>query len=181
MKKIVLTFGIIAGLICGGMFYLSIPKEGEPMNFDGGAWVGYVTMIIALSSIFFAVKQYRDKYLDGHIDFKKSFLIGLYITLVASVVYVVAWEAYYRNFAPDFADQYLAYQKTQLAEQGMSEAEITSELATQEESMQTYQENTAFRLAITFTEIFPVGLIISLICALIFGIFLKTQPQEVHV
>ncbi len=176
MKKTVLTFGIIAGLICGAMFFIFAPGEGESYDFENGQLYGYITMAIALSSIFFAVKQYRDKHLGGSIKFGKAFLIGLYITGVAGVVYVASWELYSLTMSNDFADQYMAYMKTQLAEEGMSEAEIEKEVASQQEMMDLYKNNIPFRLAISFTEILPVGLLISLISALIFGVFLKPRP-----
>ncbi len=179
MKKIVLTFGIIAGLVCGGMFFLTFAGDSEELLSSGyGELIGYVTMIISLSSIFFAVKQYRDNHLDGTIKFGKAFLIGLYITLIASVIYVLAWELYSSSFASDFADKYMEQLKMEKAEQGMTEAEIEAEMASQFEMMELYKNNTAFRMAMTFTEIFPVGLVISLICALILGVILKDKNQN---
>lgn len=177
MRKIVLIFGSIAGLICGGMFFLMmLSEDAVSMNFEYGELVGYITMVIALSSIFFAVKQYRDNHLDGTIKFGKAFLLGLYITLVASIIYVLAWELYSANFAPDFADKYVENLKIEMTKSGMSETEIETELAPQREMMVRYRDNMAFRMVITFTEIFPVGLIISLICALIFGVFMNKKP-----
>ena len=35
MKKIILTFGLIAGLICGGMFFIGHPSDGQ-MDFENG-------------------------------------------------------------------------------------------------------------------------------------------------
>jgi len=177
MRKIVWTFGIIAGVICGGIFYLDIPKEGEPMNFDiGQAW-GYLTMIIALSTIFFAVWQYRKNFCKGRISFVKSFLIGFYITLIASVIYIIGWEIFYQNFASDFSDQYMSWQRESMTEQGMNASEIDQILAPQEETMDLYANNALFRYAMTFLEIFPVGLIISLLVATIFGVFMNKKAQ----
>ena len=181
MKKIVLTFGIIAGLICGGMFFIMAPGEGETMDFENGHLYGYITMTIALSTIFFAVKQYRDKYNGGVIKFRKAFLIGLYVTLVAGVVYMIAWEIFTATSDIDFVSQYMDYSKSLLVEQGMSDAEITAELAPQMEMMEKYRTNRPFRMGLTFLEITPVGLLISLISALIFGVFLKKKPLDVSV
>lgn len=178
MKKIVLIFGIIAGLITGGMYFLNIPEPGEPMTFEGGEVTGYIVMIIALSSIFFAIKQYKDKYLDGSIKFGKAFLVGLYITLIASVIYVLSWEIYYNNYASDFGDQYVEYVKKQMIESGKSEAEISAEITPLKENMVSYKNNRGVRFAFTFIEIFPVGLIISLICAFIFGVFMKPKVDN---
>ncbi len=170
MIKIVVTFGIIAGLICGGMFFLQKPEDGL-MDFSNGALYGYVTMIIALSTIFFAVKQYRDKYNGGVIKFGKAFVIGLFITLIAGIVYVIAWEIFFTNYVPDYGEQYLTYLEQEMGKDGLSTTEIDTQLAPQREMMLAYQENILMRLGFTFLEIFPVGLVISLISALVFGIF----------
>lgn len=179
MKKIVLVFGLIAGLICGGMFFLHIPDVNSPesMDMENGQLIGYITMIIALSSIFFAVKQYRDNHLNGSIKFGKAFLIGLYITLVASVVYVLAWEIYYTNFASDFGDIYVSHVETKMLEEGKEKAEVEKQIATLQQQMESYENNILVRFGFTFLEIFPVGLIISLICGLIFGVFLKSKAD----
>lgn len=177
MKKIVFTFGTIAGLICGGMFFLNAPDNGE-IDFTHGALYGYISMIIALSTIFFAVRQYRDNYNDGQISFVKAFLIGLYITLVASVIYVIAWEIFYKNYAPDFGDQYVQYLEEQMLNEGLSATSIAERVQEQKDMMLAYKENTAMRMGITFLEIFPVGFVISLISAFLFGMVLKKKDKQ---
>ena len=163
MKRIVWTFGIIGGLITGGMFFI-LHSDGE-INFEGGELTGYITMIVALSTIFFAVKQYRDKHLAGDIPFGKSFLIGLYVTLIASALYVLSWEAYFQTLGGDFVDQYLEYFKSDLAKQGKSEIQIQEEITDTESMMRLYKDNLFVRMGFTFMEIFPVGLLISLLTA----------------
>ena len=180
MKKIVLTFGIISGLIVGSSFFIFSPSDGN-FDFENGHIYGYITMIIAFSTIFFAVKQYRDKYNGGAVKFVKALQIGVCITFVAAVIYVFAWEIYYQNYASDFTDQYVSYMETKLANEGMDEAAIKAELAPQLEMMEKYKTNTPFRLGLTFLEILPVGFIISLISALIFGVFLKKKDAEIVV
>ena len=91
MKKIALIFGLIAGIIPSAMFFIMHNDGGfEASQMENGQIIGYITMIVGFSTIFFAIKQYRDTHLDGRIKFGKAFLVGLYITIVASLVYVVA-------------------------------------------------------------------------------------------
>jgi len=178
MKKIVITFGIIAGLVSGSMFYIMHQDDPSNFDFENGMLYGYISMLIAFSTIFFAVKQYRDKYNGGVIKFGKAFLIGLYITLIASVVYIVAWEIYYNNFATDFTDVYMEHVKTKMAADGKTAEMIETELADQIEMMETYKNSMPLRMVMTLVEIFPVGLLVSLISALVFGVFLKKKPKE---
>lgn len=177
MRKIVWTFGIIAGLITVAMFIVNMPADGEAMDFENGMLYGYVTMLIALSTIFFAAAQYRKKYTEGHLKFGKAFLIGLYISLIAAAIYTLGWEIYYTNFATDFVEQYVEFQREQLIESGLSADEVDSQMADQEQSMALYKENRFFRMGMTFLEIFPVGLLVSLIVAAIFALFLKPKKN----
>ena len=89
MKKVVLTFGLIAGTVVTASMLIGMSfMHGEQMDFDSGELVGYTSMIVAFSTIFFGIRSYRDNYSDGIISFGKAFKIGLYITLVASAMYV---------------------------------------------------------------------------------------------
>ena len=112
MKRIVLIFGSIAGVIVGGMFLATWPlHENGTLNPDNGMLVGYATMVIALSLIFFGVKSYRDTYLNGSISFGKALVVGLWISLVAAIIYAVTWEIMYNTIASDFleCDKILGY------------------------------------------------------------------------
>lgn len=172
MKKIILIFGLIAGVICGSMFFIFHSSDGQ-MNFDNGMLKGYITMTIALSSIFFAVKQFRDKYNGGNIKFLKAFLMGLAITLVAGCVYALFWEFYYQNYAPDFTVQYVAYMKEQWLSQGMSTQEIAKEAIALEQQFEPYTNNLLVRFGFTLMEILPVGFLISIFSALYWAIIKK--------
>lgn len=100
MKKVVLKFGLIAGAIVSIALLVGINLMTGPdgkADMDGGAIFGYTSMIVALSLIFFGIRSYRDGELGGQISFGKAFKIGLLITLVASVMYVVTWMVYYHS------------------------------------------------------------------------------------
>jgi len=87
---------------------------------DTSRLYGYSCMTIALSTIFFAVKQYRDKYDNGLINFGKALMIGLGITLIATLIYIIAWEIYFNNIGYDFPEQYIAWETGKLEEAGLT-------------------------------------------------------------
>lgn len=162
MKKIVLTYGVIAGVIVSSMFYIAHP--GGSMDFENGMYIGYASMIIAFSLIFFGVKNYRDNHLNGAITFGKAFKIGILVTLVASVMYALSWEVYFNMFAQDFMQKYSEAYLKGLANDGASAAEIASAKARLETNSELYK-NPIFRFLFTLVEIVPVGLVVTLICA----------------
>ncbi|GAA4920606.1 DUF4199 domain-containing protein [Mucilaginibacter defluvii] len=166
MKKYVITFGIIAGVIVSAMMVYSITSCYNSLDFDGSEIIGYSSMIIAFSFIFVAIKNYRDKNNAGIISFGKAFRIGLFITLVASTIYVLVWVIYFYNFVPDFMDKYTAHTIQQAKESGLSATKLKDQTA-QITKMSEMYKNPLFVVLFTYMEIMPVGLIISLIAALI--------------
>ena len=171
MRKIVIVFGLIAGAIPTLWFQFS-KMLGSAHDFENGIYYGYASMILAFSLIFVAVKNYRDKENGGVISFGKAFRIGLYITLIASVVYVIVWLIDYFYFESDYLQKYGEYMIEKMKTENASQTAIDAKLAEMKEFEKMYQ-NPFFNALITFSEIFPVGLIISLICALI----LKRKPS----
>ncbi|MEZ4949166.1 MAG: DUF4199 domain-containing protein [Saprospiraceae bacterium] len=170
MRKLVLTFGIIAGIINTILMRSFQPlymQDGQ-MDMGKGELLGYISMIVALSMIFFGVKSYRDKHQEGIISFGKAFKVGFFITLVASVIYVTGWMIYYNTdeTAQQFPEQYLEYMIDELKAEGASEEKIAEERAEFQSQMELYKIH-AVMIAATFMEILPVGLIISLFSALI--------------
>src|ERR1700743_2809885 len=94
MVRIILTHGLISGvvIILGIMASMALTQNGE--HGSANVFVGYLIMLVALSSILVGVKHHRDRALGGAIRFWPAFGIGLGIALVASLAYVVIWEVY---------------------------------------------------------------------------------------
>src|SRR4051812_11193280 len=100
MKKIVFTFGLIAGAVLSGMMLLTLPFQ-DKIGFDRGAVIGYTTMVLAFLLIFFGVRSYRDTVGAGSISFGRAFSVGALIAFIASACYVATWEFIYFKITPD--------------------------------------------------------------------------------
>jgi uncharacterized membrane protein YqjE len=87
MRRIVLTFGLIAGALLSVMMLITLPFHDE-IGFDRSAIVGYTTMVLAFIMVFFGVRSYRDNVAGGTVSFGRAFIVGLLITAIASVCYV---------------------------------------------------------------------------------------------
>ena len=164
MRRIVLTFGLIAGAILSVMMMLTIVVFGDRIDFDKGAIIGYTTMVLAFLMIFFGVKSYRDNVAGGTVSFGRALKVGGLIMLVASVCYVATWQVIYHNFAPDFIEKYAAHQLDNARKSGASEAEIAAQAAKMEEFGRMYRKPLV-NIAYTFLEPLPVGLLFTLISA----------------
>src|SRR6202041_3127422 len=109
MKKTVLSFGLIAGLmmsvLMGGSLLLA-DKIGSGHSMA----LGYTIMVASFLLIYFGIRSYRDNPLTGQISFGRAFACGILITLVTTFCYVAMWEVLYLNFMPHFMDGYFAAQ-----------------------------------------------------------------------
>jgi len=172
MKRNIIVFGLISGVIVSALMAFAMAKCYEaPDNYDNGMLIGYASMIIAFSFVFIGIKNQRDKYNGGIITFGQAFKTGVFISLIASTMYVITWMIDYYYFVPDFMDKYSVHMVNQVKASGKSEAEIATELANLAKYKEWYK-NPLFVALFTYAEILPVGLVITLISALI----LKRKP-----
>lgn len=158
MMRPILIFGAISGTVVILTNTISLILD------HGDAWLGFLVMFIAFSSIYVAIRQYRNDTLGGVISFTTALLIGLGISGVASVFYVLGWELYLAMTGYEFIDTYSDSMVAAVSESGAGEAELSQAKQDAEQFRKQYL-NPLFRLPMTFVEIFPVGLLVSLVSA----------------
>jgi hypothetical protein len=163
MRKIVLTFGLIAGVMMSAMMLITMPFHDQ-IGFDKGIIVGYTSMVLAFLMVFFGVKAYRDNVAGESISFGRAFKVGLLITLVASSCYVATWMLLGDRIAPGYMDKYTAHVIEKLRNEGATEAEIAAETREMAEFQRMYQ-NPLIKIAFTLIEPLPVGLVFTLVTA----------------
>ncbi|HET8798060.1 MAG TPA: DUF4199 domain-containing protein [Thermoanaerobaculia bacterium] len=173
MKKTVLTFGLAAGLVLSATLLISMPLVlDKTLTFDNAEVFGYASMLLAFLLIFFGIRSYRENN-GGSITFGKAFQTGILITLLASAAYVVTWQIYFFNWGQDFTRQYTEHSLAKLKADGASDAEIAA-MAKEMADFSRMYRNPLFNSAITFLEVFPLGLVVTLVSAAI----LRKKPQE---
>jgi hypothetical protein len=165
MKRFILKFGLISGAILAVMTAVMLPlcMKGV-VDFDKSEIVGYTSMVLAFLLVFFGIRSYREEVGGGTITFGRAFKVGILITLVASAVYVVSWEIVYFGFIPDFGERYAEFVIEKMERQGETAEAIGAKAAQMAEFAKLYR-NPAFNVAVTFMEVFPVGLIVTLVSA----------------
>ena len=177
MKKNIIVYGLIGGIVAAVLmlttFHTFSYCEGT-VDQGTSMLIGYASMLIAFSLVFVGIRNYRDKFNGGVISFGNAFKIGVLISLIASTIYVIAWLIDYYFFVPDFMEKYSAHVLSELKASGASAAEMdkkTKEMA----DFAVQYKNPLFNAMITYTEILPVGLIVTLISSLI----LKRKPVTI--
>lgn len=164
MTKIVLIFGLISGALAGlQMWILMTVVNTEAIDFDNGALLGYSTMIIALSLVFFGIKSYRDNH-GGHITFLKGLQVGILISLISALCYAVCWEIYYPKIGDEFMQKYTTYYLEKMKTDGASDVEIEAARVEGEQFAELYK-NFFVRFSFSLIEILPVGIIVTLVSA----------------
>jgi hypothetical protein len=167
MKKIVWTFGLISGAILGGTMAVMVPAGmNGTLSFEHAEIFGYTIQVLAFLMVFFGIRSYRQNVSGGAITFGKAFQVGILVVLVASAVYVTTWEVIYYRFFPDFGDKYAAHALEKMKSTGKSAEAIAR--ATQEmEKFKALYKNPLYNVGMTFMEVFPVGLVVTLVSAAI--------------
>jgi hypothetical protein len=164
MLKLILRYGIIAGLIVAApMLVVMLTATREEAHL-GGMLVGYLTMLVALTAVFLGVKQYRDKFKGGVIRFLPAFGVGLGISAVASLIYMLSWEVSIAFSPFDFAASWQHHMIESAKAHGATAAELARVTAEADNFARMYA-NPVYRMAMTYAEMFPVGLLVSLITA----------------
>jgi Protein of unknown function (DUF4199) len=176
MKKTILTFGLISGAIASLLMAATLPFA-DRIGFNKAEVIGYTTIVLSALLIFFGIRSYRDNAGNGQITFTKAFTVGISITLISCVCYVVTWEVLYYNFLPGFMDKYAAYMIEKAKASGASAAALQAQLQQLKKYKELYQ-NPLFNTAVTFLEPFPIGLAITLVSAAILRKRRQSQPAQ---
>jgi hypothetical protein len=159
-----MRFGVIAGLLVGIpmiAFMVSLPADGHGL---ASMVQTYLVMLVALSMVFVGVKQYRDKALGGVIPFAPALGLGLAISAVAGVFYAIAWEISQVFMSFDFIGVYSKGMVESVRDAGGNPEAIAQAEQRARQLVERYS-NPFFRVPMTFLEIFPVGVLVSLVSA----------------
>jgi len=162
MKRTVITFGLISGGISSAMMLATLPFI-DRIGFSKSEILGYTTIVLSFLLVFFGVRSFRDN-TGGAITFGRAFKVGILITLISCVCYVVTWEILYFTILHNFVDKYAGYMVDQVKASGGSPEQIQAQL----QQMKTFRDlykNPVYNVAVTFTEPFPIGAAMTLISA----------------
>ena len=163
MKRHILIYGVVLGILhCVSLVIILNMMYSNP-DFKGDHVTGYASMVVIFSLIFFGIRNYRNRELNGYISFGKAFKTGVLIALAGSTIYVIFWLFYYYLAVPDFLDVYIPM-ALKNCENDPAKLESTTK---QMDMLRTMYKNPLFIALITYMEVLPVGLVVALISSLI--------------
>ena len=166
MKKTVLTFGLISGVVSAAMMWAWLPFIDQ-VGLDKGHYVGYTAIVLSFLFVFFGIRSYRENIGNGAISFGRAFSVGILITLISCFFYALSWQVLSYTFMSDFMEKYGNYVMEKAKASGASAAEIEVQRQQLEQFNKIYS-NPFLRFLIVFVvEPLPVGLLVTLVSSLI--------------
>lgn len=175
MKSIIIRYSLFGGAIVAAMLVGGAVYCYSTGRFEGSMVLGFASMLLAFSFIFVAVKTQRDKFQGGSISFGQAFKTGLTIAFITSTIYVLVWLICYYVFVPDFMEQFSNYSIEKAKASGASAEKIADEIKMQQKYMEMYK-NPLFVILLTYVEILPLGILVSLVAALV----LRRNPKNME-
>lgn len=176
MKKTIITFGLISGVISSLLMVGTIPFFHR-IGFDTALILGYTGIVLSFLLVYFGIRSYRDNFSAGQISFGKAFGVGICITLISCVFYVGTWEILSHTVFRDFMDQYAASMIAKAQASGASAREVQAQID-EIQKMKVLYANPIYQVLYTFIEPFPVGLLITLISSVVLRRKARTESAR---
>ena len=176
MKKTIITFGLISGVISSLLMVCTIPFFHR-IGFDTALILGYASIVLSFLLVYFGIRSYRDNVANGQITFGKAFGVGLCITLISCVFYVGTWEVLSHTVYQDYMDQESAAMIAKAQASGASAQALQAQMD-QIQQMKVMYANPLYNSLLTFIEPFPVGLLITLVSAAVLRKKARPEPAQ---
>ncbi len=157
-----LKFGLLAGGITAILMGISWPlMQNGTLTYSTAEITGYISMLLALSLIFFGIRDRKMRELGGKITFKEALITGVLIALICSVIYTTTWmtlTSLYPELSEKLMQMYL--------ESEQAKNRSAHELAEVQKMIENYK-NPLFKAGMTMLEIFPLAFVVTLVSAFI--------------
>ena len=105
MQSTIFKYGIY-GLITGLVIFLIHLTLGKDLSYSTNEILGYISIFISLSFVFFGIKHYRDNVNNGVVSLGKAIIIGFLISLLVGLGIAIADFIYTRFINPEWFENY---------------------------------------------------------------------------
>lgn len=175
MKNNALKFGLLSGIITTVFMVVGTTGLSGSISWANAEVLGYVGMLLAFSMIFIGIYKERESN-NGIIAFLPAFKVGIIITAIASIMYVATWMII-TNVNPSIEEGMFKMMEENLRNSDLSAEQLKDQLD-QMETWKGLYENPISKMGVTLIEIFPLGLVMSLVAALVFKRKQQTEVAE---
>ena len=105
MQSTVIKYGFY-GLLAGFIIFLLHLTLGTSLSYSTNQILGFISIFIALSFVYFGIKHFRDNINKGGVSLGKAILIGVLISLLVGIGIGIADFIYTKFIDPDFFNNY---------------------------------------------------------------------------
>jgi hypothetical protein len=156
MKKIIYRNGLLGGLLVStNMIITTVFMKSNP-GAEPNMVLGFSSMFLSFLFVIIGIKQ-QESLKVSDITFWKSFKTGIYISAIISTIYVLVWLVIYYNFYPEFMENY-----SSIILKNAKPEELAAKTLEMEQMKEAYK-NPLVVLLYTYMEVFPLGILVSLI------------------
>lgn len=154
------TYGSVSSLI---LFQIAF-SIGKSFSYNIQEVLGYLTIVLSLLFVFFAIKHYRDKENNGRLSLKNGVFIGLSITFFVALGSAISDYIYVTVLYPDFVTDYSNYQLEKLRET-LSVSDFEVKRQEMMDNIKTIGKPSVMAL-VMFITVMCLGTIITILSAL---------------
>ncbi len=165
MNQRILLFGLSCGAVIVGLFLLSSALGVDKLGYSSAEQIGFLTILLGLSTIFWAIKAYRDRDLGGIISLGTAMKAGLWVSLIASAIMGLFSMALF-----GFSDMNTKMKSMLMIDyqaEGLTAEEASAKIAELIAASPDWMQNPWIQGLVMFLTVLPLGAIISLISGLI--------------
>ena len=162
LLKSTMTYGAIVGIslvIYTAILYL--------IGQHNSKWLGSFSYVVIVAGLFFSIKTYRDKELNGSISYKDAVLTGILTSVFAAIIIGFFTYIMVRFIDPSMIDKALEEARQQILDKGVPESQVDMQMKMMEKII------SPFVMFLSQTMAFSIG---GAIFSLIIAAFLKKEP-----
>lgn len=164
MKNTILKYGVYSSLTLVILFVIQFSFESN-MSYSTSEVFGYISIVLALLFVYFAIKHFRDSINKGSVSFGKALLIGILVSLIAGLTFGIINYIYVEVINPEFMTEYYD-QMVEKAKSTLTDAEFQVKLKQMKSEKELFSNPFVSSLIMSATVLI-IGFIISLISGLI--------------
>lgn len=164
MKSTILKYGGYSSITLLVFFCISwLFLEG--LSFSIQEVLGYASIVLAVSFVYFGIKHYRDEINNNKLSFLDGLKLGLLIVVMPSIVFGLYNVIYVEVINPEFMDEYYTNYANNL-KSTLSTEEFQIQIAKLESEKDMFQ-NPFMQFFVMGVTVFLIGIIGTVISTLV--------------
>ena len=164
MKTTIQRYGLYGAITICVLFVVSWTLL-KNLDYSTQEILGYASILISLSFVFFGIKHFRDQVNNGALPIGKALIIGLAISFITAMAFGILDVVYIKYINPNFTEDYYA-RSIETLRDTLPAAEFEIKKAELESEKDLFMNPFVSFILMSMT-VFVIGFIVSLISALL--------------